>query len=101
MIMETMKDNEHRLTVVEDRAKSNTRRIELIEQRQDTLDELVTSVKLLAYREQTVEADVAEIKKDVKSIKAEPGQRWKKLVETVIVALVTGVIGFLLAKFGF
>lgn len=99
--METMKDNEHRLTAVEDRAKSNTRRIEAVEQRQDTLDELVASVKLLAYREQTVENDVAEIKKDVKSMKAEPGQRWKKLVETVVVTVVAAVLGFVLAKFGF
>ena len=67
-MMETIKDNEHRLTAVEDRARSNTRRIEDIERRQDTLDELVASVKVLAYREQTVENDVAEIKKDVKSI---------------------------------
>lgn len=99
--METIKDNEHRLTAVEDRAKSNTRRIEAVEQRQDTLDELVASVKLLAYREQTVENDVAEIKKDVKSMKAEPGQRWKKLVETIIVTVVAAVLGFVLAKFGF
>lgn len=98
--MEQVKNNEHRLTAVEDRAKSNTRRIDDLEKRQDILDELVSSVKVLAYREQTVENDVAEIKKDVKSMKAEPGKRWTKVVETLIVTVVAAIIGFALGKIG-
>lgn len=98
--MEQVKNNEHRLTAVEDRAKSNTRRIDDLEKRQDNLDELVSSVKVLAYREQAVENDVAEIKKDVKSIKAEPGKRWTKVVETLIVTVVAAIIGFALGKIG-
>lgn len=99
-MMEQVKNNEHRLTAVEDRAKSNTRRIDDLEKRQDNLDELVSSVKVLAYREQAVENDVAEIKKDVKSIKAEPGKRWTKVVETLIVTVVAAIIGFALGKIG-
>lgn len=46
---------EHRLTEVEARAKSNTKRLDEVEKRQDDLDGLVTTVKVLATREENVE----------------------------------------------
>ena len=45
---------EHRLTEVEARAKSNTKRLDEVEKRQDDLDDLVTTVKVLATREENV-----------------------------------------------
>lgn len=97
--MEVM--NEHRLTEVEDRAKSNTRRIEDIEKRQDNLDELVSTVKVLAVREEKVENDVKEIKTDVKSLTNKAGQRWDGLVEKIIWAVAAAIVGFILAQIGF
>ena len=58
---------EHRLTTVEDRSKSNTKRLDEVERRQDNLDDLVSTVKVLAIREENVETDVKEIKADVKA----------------------------------
>lgn len=91
---------EHRLTVVEDRSKSNTHRLDELEKRQDDLDELVGTVKVLAVREENVETDVKEIKADVKSLTSKPGQRWESLVSQIITILVAAVAGFVLAKFG-
>lgn len=93
-------EHERRLTEVEDRAESNTRRIAKLEQRQDNLDELVGTVKVLAVREENVESDVKEIKKDVKSLTDKPGQRWEALVTQIIAIVVAAVVGFLLAKVG-
>lgn len=93
-------NNEHRLTEVEDRSKSNSHRLDEVERRQDNLDELVGMVKVLADREGRVEEDVKEIKSEVKSIASKPGKRWDKLVETIFFAVVGAVVGFMLARIG-
>lgn len=91
---------EHRITEVEERSKSNTHRIDNIEKQQVEFIELVSSVKVLAEREQNVEKDVKEIKSDVKSLTSKPGKRWDSLVDKVIVTIAAAVVGFILAKFG-
>ncbi len=93
-------DHERRLTEVEERAKSNSHRIDEVERRQDNLDELVGTVKVLAVRERQVEADVKEIKGDVKSLTSKPAQRWEMLITQIISLLAAAVIGFILAKIG-
>lgn len=93
-------EHERRLTEVESRSKSNSNRLDEMEKRQDNLDDLVSTVKVLAVREENVENDVKEIKNDVKSIKDKPGKRWDSLVTQIIGILVAAVIGFLLARIG-
>lgn len=91
---------EHRLTEVEERSKSNTKRLDEMEKRQDDLDELVGVVKVLAVREENVENDVKEIKSDVKSLTNKPAKRWDSLVNQLITIIVAAIAGFILAKFG-
>ena len=98
--MEEKLDVEHRLTTVEDRSKSNTKRLDEVEKRQDNLDDLVSTVKVLAIREENVESDVKEIKTDVKSLKEIPANRWNALVEKVLLVVVGMIITFLLTKVG-
>ena len=71
-----------------------------MEKRQDDLDELVSTVKVLADREKRMEDDVAEIKCDVKSLTSKPGKRWDAIVEKALLVVVGAVIAFLLAKIG-
>ena len=91
---------EHRLTEVEERSKSNTHRLDEMEKRQDNLDELVGTVKVLAVREENVENDVKEIKGDVKTLTGKPAKRWDNLINQIITIIVAAVAGFVLAKFG-
>ena len=91
---------EHRLTEVEDRAKSNTKRLDEVEKRQDDLDDLVTTVKVLATREENVESDVKEIKRDVKDMASKSGKRWDELVDKSIWAIAAAVVGFVIAQIG-
>lgn len=91
---------EHRLTETEERSKSNKYRIDKLEKQQGEFVELVSSVKVLAEREQNVENDVKEIKSDVKSLTSKPGKRWDSLVDKIIVTVAAAVVGFILAKFG-
>lgn len=94
-------EHEKRLTEIEERSKSNSHRIDSLEKRQDNLDELVGTVKVLAVREENVESDVKEIKSDVKSLTGKSGKLWDGMVEKIIMIIVAAVIGFILAKIGF
>lgn len=91
---------EHRLTEVEGRSKSNSHRLDDLERRQDNLDDLVGTVKVLADREERVESDVKDIKSDVKSLTGKSGKRWDTLVTQIITIVVAAIAGFILAKIG-
>ena len=93
--------DEHRLTSIEDKVESNTNRINELEKRQDDLDELVSTVKVLAVREENVENDVKEIKSDVKSLTSKPGKRWDSLIDKIIITIAAAILGFILARLGF
>ena len=93
-------EHERRLTEIEERSKSNTHRIDDLEKRQDNLDELVSTVKVLAVREENVETDVKKIKDDVKSLTGKSGRRWDSTIDHIIVMVVAAVVGFVLAKIG-
>lgn len=93
-------EHERRLTEVEERSKSNTHRLDKVEKQQSEFVELVSSVKVLAEREQNVENDVKEIKNDVKTLTSKPGKRWDSLVDKIIVTVAAAVIGFIFAKLG-
>ena len=94
-------EHEKRLTEIEERSKSNSHRIDSLEKRQDNLDELVGTVKVLAVREENVETDVKEIKSDVKSLTGKSGKLWDGMIEKIIMIIVAAVVGFILAKIGF
>ncbi len=93
-------EHEKRLTEVESRAKSNTRRIDEVEKKQEDFGELIGTVKLLADREKRVEDDVSEIKDDVKEMKDKPRKRWDGLVDKLILTIASIIVGFILAKMG-
>lgn len=78
---------------VESRCKSNTHRL-------DSLEELIRSVHVLACRQETVERDVKEIKTDVKNLTARPQRRWEAVADKLIYALLASVLSFLLAQSG-
>ena len=91
---------EHRLTAVEDRSKSNTHRLEEVEKRQDDLDKLVSSVSVLAAKQEQVETDVKEMKADVKTLIGKPARRWDAMVDKLLWAVLAAVIAFVLGRIG-
>ena len=93
-------EHERRLTETEARSKSNTKRLDEVEKKQDDLADLVSSVKILADREVRVEKDVKEIKDDVKELKEKPGKRWEGIVEKIIFTIVGGIVTYALVQIG-
>jgi hypothetical protein len=75
------------IALIESRCKSNTHRIDELQEHQSALDRLVTSVEVLATKQETVEGDVKEIKEDVKTITGKAGKRWDSLVDKALAAL--------------
>lgn len=96
----TNEDMAAALASVESRSKSNTHRLDELERRQNDLDELVSSVKVLAVRQEAVEADVKEIKTDVKQLSGRSGRRWDAAVDKMCWAALAAIVSFLLARLG-
>lgn len=85
---------------IEARCKSNTHRIDDLEADNKALHQLATSVEVLATKQETIEANVSEIKDDVKSLKAIPGGKWEALVKTILTALAGGLVAYALFRLG-
>lgn len=93
------KDVIAKLTETEQRSKSNTKRIDRIEARQDALEKLTQAVAVVQTKQEQIETDVGEIKTDVKTLMEKPAKRWDALIAAIFTAVVGFVIG-LLAKGG-
>lgn len=92
---------EHRFTELEDRTKSNTKRIDEIEEKQKDLSTIISSVKVIANEQEHIKTDVTEIKSDVKEMKEKPGKRWEEIVDKVIWAVIAAIGAFVLGYLGF
>ena len=88
-----MEDIAVKVAEIDQRSKSNTHRLDKVEERQDNLDKLVSSVSALANEQEHIKEDVTEIKTDVKSLTERPGERW----DSIVGAIITGVVSFIVA----
>jgi len=86
---------------VDARSKSNTHRIDRLEQRQGELDSIVQSVALLAQEQEHIKTDVAEIKQGVNALQSRSGKRWDAVVDKIMLAVVGAIVVYVLAKIGF
>jgi hypothetical protein len=89
-----------KIVEIDQRSKSNTHRIDDLEADNKALHQLATSVEVLATKQETIEANISEIKDDVKSLKAIPGGKWEALVKAALTAIVGALVGFALAHAG-
>ena len=98
--MELQMNFEHRLTEAEQRSKSNTHRIEKLEEVTAAINKMAISVEKMAFKQDAMNVSINKLTTDVETIKAEPGKRWKFVVEKAIYFVVAAIMGFILAKFG-
>lgn len=89
-----------KLTEIDARGKSNTHRLDKVEERQNNLDALVSTVATMANEQEHIKEDVTEIKSDVKTLTSKPGKHWDELVDRIIWTILAAALGFLLARFG-
>ena len=91
---------EKRLTAVEQRCKSNGHRIDKIEEQQEALNKLATSVAMMTQEQKDIKEDILEVKKDVKSLASVPAKRWNDVVEKIVWLVIGGAVAALLAQAG-
>ena len=89
-----------RLSAVEQRSKSNSHRLDAVEKNTEAVNHLATSVAVMAERMEVTGAMVDGLCSDMQDLKAEPGKRWKFVVEKAVYIAVSAVMGYILAKFG-
>ena len=84
----------------EQRSKSNTHRIDKLEEQQKQLSDLVSAVAVLAERQNQIGDDVNSIKRELKSIAEKPAKRWDGVVDKIISAIIAAIMGYALARIG-
>lgn len=103
-------DNEHeqRLTETEARSKSNTHRLDKLEENTKAINRLATSVEVMATKQEQVassvdkmDGTVSRLDEKVTALEAKPGKRWESMVDKVIWAVVGAVIATAMARLGF
>ncbi|MGN0999706.1 MAG: hypothetical protein ACI4PO_09160 [Faecousia sp.] len=93
-------EHENRLTAVEERSKSNTHRIDKLEQSHEAINRLATSMEVMAERQERVADTVDKLDGKVTALENKPGKRWESMVDKIIWLVVSALIGFALAKLG-
>ena len=88
------------LTRHDGQIKRHEGRIRDLERRQDDLDKLVTAMATVEQKQASMDEDLKEIKKDVRTLAQRPGKRWDAIVEKALAALVGALVSFFLLRAG-
>ena len=103
----TVEQQAVKLTEVEQRSRSNTRRIDKLEQSTEALNSLASSVEVMAneQRHQTeamldIKQDVAALDRKVETLEHKPAKRWETVTDKIVVAVTAALVGFVLAQIG-
>lgn len=95
--------NEEQLkTLVEcvQRSKSNTKRIDRLEENYDALNKLTTSVEVMASKMDTMSQSLDQVNARLSEQESKPGKRWDAVVEKVIFLVVGAVVAYIFASIG-
>lgn len=93
-------EHERRLTEVEERAKSNSHRLDKLEESTEAITRLATSMEVMAERQEKVADTVGKLDRKVTALEEKPGKRWDSLVDKIVWAIAAALIGFVLAQVG-
>ena len=93
-------DFEHRLTEVEQRAKSNTRRIDEHDQEIKENNNLIGAIKELATEVKYMRADLNDTIERLNKLENKDGDKWEKFKWLLVAGLVTIVLGSLAVQVG-
>ena len=86
--------------MLDERFNCLSMRVEAMEKRQKDMEDLISSVAVLAQRMGTVERNISEVTVNVRTLMEKPAKRWDGVVEKAILVVVGAVVAWLLAKAG-
>ena len=96
-------DNEQlalKLQETTDRSLRNEGRIKKLEGEHETLQQLATSVAVMAEQMKTMNSNVNSLACKVEHLEEKPGKRWDAVVDKIIWAVLAAVLAFLLGRMG-
>lgn len=93
-------DFEHRLTEVEQRAKSNTIRIDEHDQEIKENNNLIGAIKELATEVKYMRADLNDTIERLNKLEGKDSDKWEKFKWLLVAGLVTIVLGSLAVQVG-
>jgi tetrahydromethanopterin S-methyltransferase subunit G len=92
---------------VENRTKSNTRRIEKLELQTEAVQKLATSVEKMVLEQghqteaiERIEKNVEKLDEKVEVLEHKPAKRWESVIDKVIMTIVGAIVGYILVKLG-
>lgn len=91
-------DHLQRLVAVEQSTKSAHHRIDAVEEQQDVLHELVTSVSVLAEQMSHMRESQAETNRRLTEIENKPAKRWDAVWGALIGAVVGGLAAAIIGQ---
>lgn len=95
-----MESLEQTVIEVDARSKSNTKRLDKLEQTITALNDLAISVRVMASKMDDIGGKVDKLDGKVEALEAKPGKRYEGLVEKIIWAVVGAVCAYVLSHVG-
>lgn len=89
-----------RLVEVEQRSKSNTKRLDNLESKVDDIHNLTLSVREIATEMKAMREDMNNIDKRVLAIEDKPNKKLDSMWGYIVSAIISGLIVFLFVKLG-
>lgn len=86
-----------RISEIYSQGKSNTKRIDKIEERQENLEKLTEAVSVMQNEQKHTNEKVDRIELNVDKLVEKPAKRWESVVEKVITVVVGAVVGYFLS----
>lgn len=100
MTLEEKINIEHRLTEVEDRAKSNTKRINEHHLAIKENTELIGAIKELAVETKYMREDLNETMARLDSLENQDAGKWNKFKWIIVSGIITILLGYIAVKVG-
>lgn len=85
---------------IEERAKSNTKRLDEHEIRLDNLEKTYSIMEKMDYRMGNVEKTVEKMDKKLDEVDKEKGKKWDKLVDYIFYAVLGCLLGYIAVQLG-
>ena len=89
-----------RIVRVEERGKSNTKRLDEHDKRLDELEKTYSIMEKMDYRMGKVEIAVDNIDKKLDEQQSEKGKKWDKLIDYIFYTILGLLLGYIAIKLG-
>ena len=83
------------LAETEARSKSNTHRLDKLEENTAVLNRLATAVEVMATKQDTMGESVDRLETKMDSLEAKPGKRWDGLIDKILLVLAGAFVAWL------